>query len=68
MDYEDAHVFSYVQRLLEGQLKCGYTISEFAKKHSPISAKLKELKYVVPDDEFVGFVQNFVAHFGEDAA
>ena len=47
MDYEDEQVFTYVQRLLDGHLKCGYTISEFAKRHSPISAKLKELKDVI---------------------
>ena len=47
MDYEDEQVFKYVQRLLDGHLKCGYTISEFAKRHSPISAKLKELKDVI---------------------
>ena len=47
MDYEDEQVFTYVQQLLDGHLKCGYTISEFAKRHSPISAKLKELKDVI---------------------
>ena len=40
-------VFTYVQQLLNGQLKSGYNISEFAKKHSPISDKLKELKDVI---------------------
>ena len=47
MDYEDEQVFTYVQQLLDGHLKCDYTISEFAKRHSPISAKLKELKDVI---------------------
>lgn len=47
MDYEDEQVFTYVHQLLNGQLKSGYTISEFAKKHSPISDKLKELKDVI---------------------
>ena len=47
MDYEDEQVFTYVQQLLDEHLKCGYTISEFAKRHSPISAKLKELKDVI---------------------
>ena len=47
MDYEDEQVFTYVQQLLNGQLKSGYNISEFAKKHSPISDKLKELKDVI---------------------
>ncbi|MDY5356706.1 MAG: LuxR C-terminal-related transcriptional regulator [Candidatus Cryptobacteroides sp.] len=47
MDYEDEQVFTYVQQLLNGQLKSGYAISEFAKKHSPISDKLKELKDVI---------------------
>lgn len=32
---------------MDGQLKYGYTISEFAKRHSSISDKLKELKDVI---------------------
>ena len=47
MDYEDEHVFTYVHRLLGGQLDSGYSISDFAKRHSPISDKLKELKDVI---------------------
>lgn len=43
----NGQVFTYVQQLLNGQLKSGYNISEFAKKHSPISDKLKELKDVI---------------------
>lgn len=32
---------------MDRQLKYGYTISEFAKRHSSISDKLKELKDVI---------------------
>ena len=47
MVYEDEYIFTYVGQLLSGHLTRGYTISEFARKHSPISDKLKELKDVI---------------------
>lgn len=47
MDSEDKHVFSYVDRLLQGYMKRGYSIATFEGKHTPIANKLKELKDVI---------------------
>lgn len=47
MDFEDETIFSYVESLLEGQLRVDYDISQFARKHAPIGDKLKELKDVI---------------------
>jgi len=44
MDYEDEHVFTYVDRLLAGERPAESTISNFKENHHSIAAKLKELK------------------------
>ncbi len=47
MEYENEVVFAYVEQLLQGFLNRNFSISEFAGKHSPIGAKLKELKDII---------------------
>lgn len=47
MEYENQVVFLYVEQLSQGLLNRKYTISEFAGKHTPIGAKLKELKDII---------------------
>lgn len=45
MDFEDTAVFSAVEALLAGQpAPASFSISEFRRKHEPISEKLNELK------------------------
>lgn len=56
MEYENIHVFSYVEGLLEGRAGEEFTIAEFKDKHHPIAAKLKELKDIL------------VCHFAADRA
>lgn len=47
MEYENQVVFTYVEQLLQGYLNRNYNISSFARKHSPIGNKLKELKDII---------------------
>lgn len=47
MTYENKVVFGYVENLLNGYWYKEYSISTFEGKHSPIGAKLKELKDVI---------------------
>lgn len=49
MEHENTVVFSYVDRLLEGELSSEYSIADFARKHNHIEAKLKELKNIIVD-------------------
>ena len=44
MEYENSHVFNYVDRLIEGVNPGGYHISDFEHVHRPIASKLNELK------------------------
>lgn len=44
MDYEDMNVFTYVENLVAGNRESGSRISQFARRHDQIDAKLKELK------------------------
>lgn len=47
MDYEDMNVFTYVENLMEGRDTQGYCISQFARKHDQIDARLTELKNII---------------------
>lgn len=44
MEYENSHVFDYVDRLIEGINPGGYHIADFEHVHRPIASKLNELK------------------------
>lgn len=44
MDYENDVIFAYVDRLLAGQVDEDFSISKFTTSHSPMAAKLNELK------------------------
>lgn len=46
-DFENETVFTYVEQLTQGFLSRTYNISAFAGKHTPIGARLKELKDVI---------------------
>lgn len=47
MEYENSAVFTYVAKLLSGELDENYDIATFAKKHNQIETKLKELKNII---------------------
>ena len=47
MDYEDMNVFTYVENLVAGNGESGFRISQFARRHDQIDAKLKELKNII---------------------
>lgn len=47
MLHENRKVFVYVDHLLLGQRDAGYSISQFARSHSSIDAKLQELKNII---------------------
>lgn len=47
MEHEDKVVFVYVEQLVQGMLRKGYTISTFEGKHTPIGSKLRELKNLI---------------------
>lgn len=47
MEYENEVVFSYVEKLLAGELDDSYTIRSFADKHNHIEPKLNELKTII---------------------
>ena len=44
MDYEDMHVFTYVDKLLKGKKDESYDINMFVRHHDHIDEKLTELK------------------------
>lgn len=44
MDYEDTHVFTYVEKLLKGKKDETYDINMFVRHHDHIDEKLTELK------------------------
>lgn len=57
MEYENAHVFTYVESLLEGRkAPSGFSIARFKDNHHPIAAKLKEIKEIL------------ICHFTADSA
>jgi regulator of cell morphogenesis and NO signaling len=47
MQHENNRIFTYVNSLLQGDLTPDYQISEFARSHVGIDAKLQELKNIV---------------------
>jgi regulator of cell morphogenesis and NO signaling len=47
MQHENNRIFTYVNRLLQGELTTDYQIGEFARSHVGIDAKLQELKNIV---------------------
>ncbi len=47
MQHENNRIFTYVNRLLQGELTADYQIGEFARSHVGIDAKLQELKNIV---------------------
>lgn len=47
MGYENQKVFTYVERLLNGELSSKYSISIFAARHNHFDDKLKELKDII---------------------
>ena len=47
MAFEDQNVFSYVEKLLAGQVTGGYRISKFARNHDQIDSKLTDLKNIL---------------------
>ena len=47
MDYEDMNVLTYVENLGAGNRESGFRISQFARRHDQIDAKLKELKNII---------------------
>lgn len=44
LNYENNHVFGYVDMLLKGEIQSGFRISMFLANHKPIDSKLAELK------------------------
>ncbi len=44
MDYEDAVIFSYVEKLINGTISKGFHISEFSSRHDHMAGKLDDLK------------------------
>ena len=47
MEYENRKIFSYVNRLLEGQRPANFEIAQFLKGHESIDKKLQELKNII---------------------
>jgi regulator of cell morphogenesis and NO signaling len=47
MNYENKHVFSYVDGLLQNKLQDGKSITNYSAHHNGISQKLKELKDIL---------------------
>lgn len=46
MDYENRHVFPYIENLLAGQRTSRFNIAEFEAKHRPLAPRLRELKEI----------------------
>ncbi|MDE6715782.1 MAG: hemerythrin domain-containing protein [Muribaculaceae bacterium] len=47
MEYENTHVFSYVEKLLAGKPDSSFKISLYASRHEQIDDKLTELKNII---------------------
>lgn len=47
MDYENKHVFTYVNQLLQGKLNRKYDIGKFARHHTQMDERLSELKNII---------------------
>lgn len=59
LDYENTHVFTYVESLLKGETSDNFRIDMFLANHKPIGTKLAELKdifirhYNQPDNDLL---------------
>lgn len=47
MDYENKHVFTYVNQLLRGKRNRKYDIAKFARHHTQMDERLSELKNII---------------------
>ena len=47
MENENRQVFTYVEKLLAGKAKKGYSIAKFARHHAQIDESLRELKNII---------------------
>ena len=47
MDYEDKHVFKYVEILIDGRKDENFHITRYARHHDQIELKIKELKNII---------------------
>ncbi|MDO4512293.1 MAG: hemerythrin domain-containing protein [Bacteroidales bacterium] len=47
MEYEDEHVFTYVEALIGGRRNAEFCITEFASHHSKVDERLSELKGII---------------------
>ena len=47
MEFENRSVFTYVERLLKGNISETYDIATFASKHNQVNSKLTELKNII---------------------
>lgn len=47
MEYENRSVFTYVEKLIEGNVSDTYDIATFASRHSQVNTKLTELKNII---------------------
>lgn len=47
MQYEEKHVFPYVESLLDGTVRGDYNIETFSKHHGATDQKLRELKSII---------------------
>ena len=47
MDYEDKHVFKYVEKLIDGRKDENFHITRYARHHDQIELKIKELKNII---------------------
>ena len=47
MEYENTHVFTYVDNLLAGRAPSHFSIAQFRDNHKPIAAKLHEIKEIL---------------------
>ncbi len=47
MELENRKIFTYVEKLLEGEKPANFEISQFAKTHDSINKKLQELKNII---------------------
>ena len=47
MEYENKHVFTYVNQLLEGRIVDNFNFANFASSHNQVDTKLTELKDII---------------------
>lgn len=47
MEYEDKRIFTYVERLLDGQRPKDFHITQYSKSHDGMERKLQELKNII---------------------